>query len=104
MSSPGAATRDRRGRRLPPQSTYISPTTGERIKLVFSLRDASHRLNNGSPTNQRQPLIPRDTPKQHDSWCGKTKQSVSTQGSHAWKFAKSSTGQGVLKCSLAYTI
>jgi hypothetical protein len=104
MSSPGAATRDRRGRRLPPQSTYISPTTGERIKRVFSLRDASHRLNNGPPTNERQPLLPRNIPKQDDSWFGKTKQYVSTQGAGAWKFAKSSTGQGVLKCSLAYTI
>lgn len=104
MSSPGAASRDLRGRRLPPQSTYISPTTGERIKRVFSLRDASHRLNNGSPTSERQPLLPRNVPKQDDSWFGKTKQYAITQGGHAWKFAKSSTGQGVLKCSLAYTI
>lgn len=104
MSSPGAATRDRRGRRLPPQSTYISPTTGERIKRVFSLRDASHRLNDGSHTSERQPLLPRNTPKQDDSWLGKTKQYASTRGAIAWKFAKSSTGQGVLKCSLAYTI
>jgi len=104
MSSPGAATRDRRPRRLPPQSTYISPTTGERIKRVFSLRDASHRLNNGSPTGERQSLLPRNNQKPDDSWFGKTKQYASARGSDAWKFAKSSTGQGVLKCSLAYTL
>jgi hypothetical protein len=103
-SNPGAAARDRRPRRLPPQSTYISPTTGERIKRVFSLRDASHRLNNGSPTGELESLLPRATRKPDDSWTGKTKLYIRDQASSAWKFAKSSTGQGVLKCSLAYAL
>jgi hypothetical protein len=100
----GAAARDSRPRRLPPQSTYISPTTGERIKRVFSLRDASHQLNYGSPTGERESLLPRSIQKLDDSWSGKTKLYVRDHANSAWKFAKSSTGQGVLKCSLAYTL
>lgn len=105
MSDSSPAARDRRARRLPPQSTYISPTTGERIRRVFTLRDASHRLNERSSVGEQQPLLPRSSQKPEDvSWSGKTTQYFRTRTGAAWKFAKSSTGQGVLKCSLAYTI
>ena len=104
MSSTGESTRDRRPRRLPPQSTYISPVTGERIKRVFTLRDASHRPNGDESSDERQPLLPRSIPTPDNSWQSRTKQRLRIKADAAWKFAKSSKGQGVLKCSLAYTL
>ena len=102
--STGAPSRDRRSRRLPPQSTYISPVTGERIKRVFTLRDASHRTDDDGPTDERQPLLPRSIPPPDNSWQSRTKQRLQIKAKDAWKFAKSSKGQGVLKCSLAYAL
>lgn len=99
-----ANPRDQRPRRLPPQSTYISPVTGERIKRVFSLRDASHRLNNDASPNEREPLLPRNNQQAKTNWQDKTKQLIRTKAKDAWKFAKSSTGQGIFKCSLAYAL
>jgi hypothetical protein len=102
--STGASSRDRRSRRLPPQSTYISPITGERIKRVFTLRDASHRTNDDGPTDERQPLLPRSIQPPDNSWQSRTKLRLQIKAKDAWKFAKSSKGQGVLKCSLAYAL
>jgi hypothetical protein len=102
--STGASSRDRRSRRLPPQSTYISPVTGERIKRVFTLRDASHRTNDDGPTDERQPLLPRTIQPPDNSWQNRTKLRLQIKAKDAWKFAKSSKGQGVLKCSLAYAL
>lgn len=100
----GGTPRDRRSRRLPPPSTYISPTTGERIRRVFTLRDASRRPSDAS-NNERQPLLPQNHDRHSSSsWQAKAQQQVRTQASNAWTFAKSSTGQGILKCSLAYVL
>lgn len=100
-----ATPRDRRPRRLPPQSTYISPTTGERIKRVFTLRNASRRQNDLA-SGETQPLLPRSQGQQSDqpSWTEKAKQHIRSHAKDAWKFSKSSTGQGILKCSLAYAL
>lgn len=100
-----APPRDRRPpRRAPPQATYISPTTGERIKRVFTLRNASRR--NDAAGDETQPLLPRNQEHQSGkpSWTEKAKQQIRTSGQDAWKFSKSSVGQGILKCSLAYAL
>jgi hypothetical protein len=102
--STGEASRDRRPRRPPPQSTYISPVTGERIKRVFTLRDSSHRTNSDGHNDERQPLLPRTVQPVDNSWQSRTKRKLQIKAKDAWKFAKSSKGQGVLKCSLAYAL
>jgi hypothetical protein len=39
-----------------------------------------------------------------NSWQSRTKRKLQIKAKDAWKFAKSSKGQGVLKCSLAYAL
>lgn len=100
----GAVPRETRSRRLLPQSTYISPTTGERIKRVFTLRDASRRQD-GTNADETQPLLPQNRGQPPiDDWKNRTKNQIRTYSADAWKFAKSTTGQGILKCSLAYVL
>ncbi|KAK5115202.1 hypothetical protein LTR85_009960 [Meristemomyces frigidus] len=91
------------------RASFISPLTGERSKRVFTLREASHRLN-GDVDHERTPLLGQDG---HGSAAasedGPTKWSVAKEAilQHcysAYDFATSKTGLGIFKCSLAYLL
>ncbi|KAK5114445.1 hypothetical protein LTR62_002380 [Meristemomyces frigidus] len=88
------------------RASFILPSTGERSKRSFTLRDASHRLDTD---DEHTPLlddsddhitrtINDSTPWQRHY--GAVKQHTAT----AWQFTTSKTGLGILKCSLAYLI
>ena len=102
MAGPGAP-RDRHARRVLRQSTYIAPSTGERMKRVFSLRDASRR-NLATGEDETQPLLPNNTSFRKPTWRESTIQNARQYVRDTEKFWRSTTGQGIFKCSLAYLL
>jgi len=102
MTGSGPA-RDRHSRRILWQSTYISPSTGQKIKRVFSLRDAS-RTHDIEQNGETQPLLANGVHQPKLTWRASSKEIVRRKCAEWWKFAKSTTGQGILKCSLAYLV
>ena len=100
---------DRRLRR----ASFISPSTGERSRRVFTLRDASQRpheddeVTGGTAANERSPLLCRDDhgePVTIPSRLTAVRDYCQDYVLKSWKFATSKTGLGILKCSLAYLI
>lgn len=99
---------DRRLRR----ASFISPITGERLKRNFTLREASHRLNDNVATpTESSPLLggSRDDGGEHVSTAGQSRlrqwRETCTEYAHdAWEFAISKEGLGIFKCSLAYLV
>jgi hypothetical protein len=102
MAPPGVP-KDRQSRRILRQSTFIAPSTGERVKRVFSLRDAS-RLDIASAEDETRPLLPNNTAPQQLPWHAAVAQYVRDQYHDAAAFWVSTTGQGIFKCSLAYLL
>ncbi|KAK4545151.1 hypothetical protein LTR36_003702 [Oleoguttula mirabilis] len=91
------------------RASFISPLTGERSKRVFTLREASHRLN-GDVDHERTPLLGQDgvdgasvSDAGHSRWTV-LKEAVLHRSYSAYDFATSKTGLGILKCSLAYLL
>ncbi|KAK3113572.1 hypothetical protein LTR53_009017 [Teratosphaeriaceae sp. CCFEE 6253] len=95
------------------RASFISPATGERSKRVFTLREASHRLNGDADSNERTPLLDGHSSSdgninEHSDfwrspWQG-AQALVRDQASAAYTFVLSPTGLGILKCSLAYLL
>lgn len=95
--------RDLHSRRIPRQATYISPLTGQKVKRVFSLRDAS-RTHDAEQDGERQPLLGNGIRQAKSTWRASTSEIARRKSADWWAFAKSTTGQGILKCSLAYLL
>lgn len=95
------------------RASFISPSTGERSKRVFTLREASHRLNGDidGTAGERTPLLAGHgdegeaaVSSTHRSRWDAFKGICHQQVLKSWGFATSKTGLGILKCSLAYLL
>ncbi|QIW96529.1 hypothetical protein AMS68_002047 [Peltaster fructicola] len=91
-----------RSRLLRP-STFIVPSTGERVKRVFSLRDASRRARRISG-DEGTPLLNGRRVRKPVTTAQDVYQSFQQYAAQGWQFACSSTGQSIFKCSLAYLL
>ncbi|KAI9675611.1 MAG: hypothetical protein M1817_000977 [Caeruleum heppii] len=90
------------------QATFILPRTGERVKRSVTLRDppaSTARANGDAPADDATPLLGhrRSLSRSAGSW-PRIREGVRTSSSQAWSFARSKTGRGILKCSLAYLL
>ncbi|KAK1812786.1 hypothetical protein LTR12_012813 [Friedmanniomyces endolithicus] len=111
-SGPGPSYPPERGRfwnRRLRRASFISPATGERSKRIFTLREASHRLNGGLEPSERTPLLnghgavhEDDEPARDRSRWQRAQAYCTGKARKSWEFAISKTGLGILKCSLAY--
>ncbi|SMQ51623.1 unnamed protein product [Zymoseptoria tritici ST99CH_3D7] len=105
-STRGDATKTREGRfmRKMRRASFISPITGEVSKRQFTLRDASSRF-----TNERSPLLGEQSADRISANAQKFTTAAiwnacSSRALSFWDFARSPTGQGIFKCSIAYLI
>lgn len=84
----------------------IIPKTGERVRRAFSLPFIGETFSNGRSSNgdtaEQQPLLPRRN--QDVSRGSALKWRLIQSGTAFVNFARSKTGQGILKCSLAYLL
>ena len=88
------------------QATLILPRTGERIKRRVTLRDIppANGVNTDGPSD-RSPLLGHQLPQQDEvSKVRAVSRYFADQARNAWAFAMSNTGQGILKCSVAYLL
>lgn len=91
------------------RASFISPLTGERSKRVFTLREASHRLN-GDVDHERAPLLGQGgheraaAPAADLTRWGAVKDTIYQRSKSSYEFATSKTGLGIFKCSLAYLL
>ncbi|EGP86861.1 uncharacterized protein MYCGRDRAFT_44182 [Zymoseptoria tritici IPO323] len=86
------------------RASFISPITGEVSKRQFTLRDASSRF-----TNERSPLLGEQSADRISANAQKFTTAAiwnacSSRALSFWDFARSPTGQGIFKCSIAYLI
>lgn len=89
------------------QSTYIQPRTGERVRRVFTLRDPSpSRSTTQCIEDESAPLLPGNgqSPQKYVSWWHRALVKINSTASQSWNFVTSKTGQGILKCSVAYLL
>ncbi|KAF2720092.1 hypothetical protein K431DRAFT_286095 [Polychaeton citri CBS 116435] len=101
--------RSSRPSRILRPATFISPTTGERVRRGFSLRDASTLLRGGEATDETQPLLPgaNNSANHHQRRRGFPHRAlglVADACRNVKDFALSKTGQNVFKCSIAYLL
>ncbi|KAK3724442.1 hypothetical protein LTR37_001066 [Vermiconidia calcicola] len=85
------------------RASFISPSTGERSKRVFTLQEASHRPH--GDVSESTPLLQTDGGR--DEVLSKRTKAVSYVQDKAktfYEFATSNTGRGIFKCSLAYLL
>ncbi|KAI9820435.1 MAG: hypothetical protein M1832_003768 [Thelocarpon impressellum] len=95
------------GRAMLRQATLILPHTGERVKRSVTLRSPSWAYGAGgdSADDDRTPLLlGRNTQSSREGWAETGIELARDGAGRAWDFACSKTGQGILKCSLAYLI
>lgn len=85
------------------RASFISPVTGERSKRSFTLRDASHRVNDPDHESEWTPLLGRATEDDTPPSANALKY-FRDRGRDFWQFANSTTGRGIFKCSLAYLL
>ncbi|KAI9769527.1 MAG: hypothetical protein M1840_004004 [Geoglossum simile] len=86
------------------QATLIIPRTGERVKRSITLRGAP-RLSPDGVVNERTPLLERSDSRLSQKGTLGTITANGKDGlGELYRFAFSSTGQGILKCSLAYLL
>ncbi|KAK4992894.1 hypothetical protein LTR50_000800 [Elasticomyces elasticus] len=115
MSSDVASTLEPSGnnRRFPRrnlrQSTFILPKTGERVRRVFTLRGSSSSdcRQNAGDVDESTPLIRSTSFRSPEpgTWTWQRWQRYARDISQrSYDCAVSKTGQGVLKCSLAYLL
>ncbi|KAF1985788.1 hypothetical protein K402DRAFT_333628 [Aulographum hederae CBS 113979] len=81
----------------------ILPRTGERVKRAFTLRNRS----SASEDDFRTPLLRRRSTQRtisHLSTRARVKKYAKDKLIETWNFAKSRTGQGIIKCSIAYVL
>lgn len=85
------------------QATLILPRTGERVKKSFTLRRPT-RTSNGA-SNEHSPLLRRrSSPYLYGERVESIFQRFENVGAQLYLFMTSRTGQGILKCSLAYVL
>lgn len=84
----------------------ILPTTGERSKRNFTLREASHRLHDSSngSVSESTPLLHPNVPETPASRTIKVLNYIEARGKDFYSFANSKTGRGIFKCALAYLL
>ncbi|KAI9787522.1 MAG: hypothetical protein M1839_000052 [Geoglossum umbratile] len=86
------------------QATLIIPRTGERVKRSITLRGVP-RLNSDGVVNERTPFLRRSNSGLSQQGTLGTIISNGKDGLESlYRFAISSTGQSILKCSLAYLL
>lgn len=92
-------------RRILRQSTFIVPATGERAKRFYSLRDVARR-DDRRPADESTPLLADGTRSSSSAanFANNALPYIRRRANDAWQFMKSSTGQGILKCSIAYLL
>ncbi|KAK3674504.1 hypothetical protein LTR78_005590 [Recurvomyces mirabilis] len=85
------------------RASFISPSTGERSKRTFTLREATHRLSGDDETT---PLLDDGATanRQGSSKWLHFQELAKQQTTKGWQFATSKTGLGIFKCALAYLI
>ncbi|KAF2083558.1 hypothetical protein K490DRAFT_76468 [Saccharata proteae CBS 121410] len=83
-------------------ATFILPRTGERVRRAFTLRGPSNDAEEEDPDDST-PLLgsPSGT---HRGRLASIWDGTKDKGRSAYAFATSKTGQGMLKCSLAYLL
>ncbi|KAF2495118.1 hypothetical protein BU16DRAFT_486353 [Lophium mytilinum] len=108
MSEPSQSSAARRFMRPSlRQATLILPRTGERVKKSFTLRRPARSNSNGYSdyVDERSALLSGE--RSSSAYSGRTgaiiRRSKATWDS-AYKYATSKTGQGILKCSIAYVL
>lgn len=84
------------------EATLILPRTGERVKKSFTLRRPT-RDSDGAPNEQSPLLYWRSSPP-CDERIENLFQRIKNTGVQFYSFMTSKTGQGILKCSLAYVL
>jgi len=90
------------------QATFILPKTGERVKRNVTFSDSAilDGANSDGSTDERSPLIARRNSNRRPSNGQSTLRGLRARWQErirqAWSFAKSKTGRGVFKCSIAY--
>lgn len=86
------------------QATLILPTTGERVKRRVTLRlPNSLDEANGDGLSDQSPLLSRHSSYRAETGTiHKVREHCKNGARETWAFATSKTGQGVLKCSIAY--
>ncbi|OQN96973.1 hypothetical protein B0A48_16947 [Cryoendolithus antarcticus] len=102
MAPPGPSS-DKRSRRILRTSTFIAPATGERVKRVFSLRDASSR-DLEADLDEHQPLLGYAVTDKCETRLSRVTDKARQYANHAWAYSMSPTGLGIFKCSLAYLL
>ncbi|KAL8938821.1 MAG: hypothetical protein Q9211_003031 [Gyalolechia sp. 1 TL-2023] len=89
----------------PGQATLILPKTGRRVKRTVTLRNTPRlkTLNGNGTTEEGAPLLGLQKARQRPSDVPRILLDLSKHLFYSgWTFAKSKTGKGVLKCSIAY--
>ncbi|KAH0565476.1 hypothetical protein GP486_001136 [Trichoglossum hirsutum] len=87
------------------EATLIIPSTGERVRRSVTLRGApgSSGLNTAGTVDDRTPLLQRsDTGLSQQGTLGTITANAKDGLRSAYQFASSRTGQGIVKCSLAF--
>lgn len=90
------------------QATFVLPKTGERVKRKVNFGDSAilDGANSDGSTDERSPLIARGNSNRRPSNGQNTLRGLRARWQElirqAWSFAKSKTGRGVFKCSIAY--
>lgn len=90
------------------QATFVLPKTGERVKRKVTFGDSAilDGANSDGSTDERSPLIARRNSNRKPSNGQNTLRGLRGRWQNfirqAWSFAKSKTGRGVFKCSIAY--
>jgi hypothetical protein len=85
------------------RASFISPSTGERSKRTFTLREASHRPNSNGNASETSPLLARDNDR-NPSRTNHALPYIRERWTSFYTFLDSKTGRGILKCSLAYLL
>lgn len=100
-NSPHGRFWDRRLRR----ASFIVPSTGIRSERVFTLRDASSRLQRYSDDDESTPLLHRGDEDASRASRLKVWRDYLREGWwSSWNFWTSNAGLGIIKCSLAYLL
>ncbi|EME81386.1 uncharacterized protein MYCFIDRAFT_140051 [Pseudocercospora fijiensis CIRAD86] len=94
------------------RASFILPKTGERSKRTFTLRDASNRMSiaGGSDGQEDESLLAYgdgrgyDTYRRHKTRSELLQEALRRRLCQFWMFAKSPTGQGIFKSSIAYLL
>ncbi|MCJ1395416.1 hypothetical protein MMC18_008302 [Xylographa bjoerkii] len=86
------------------QATFIAPRTGERVRRAVTLRSPALEATNGDGPADDSTLLRQGRRLPKTSTLRAIQQDCEDRLWEMWAFANSKTGQGILKCSLAYLI